>query len=93
MSTPATHRGIIVGVDGSSGREGWRRLGRARRGHAARFPSPWSPCSTRRPGHTFPKNLIPLEYMRWQEDEGRTVLKRRAQDRRGQREAARSDQR
>jgi len=73
MSTPATHRGIIVGVDGSSAAKvavDWAARDAAMRKVPLAVVNVVNPPA----GHTFPKNLIPLEYMRWQEDEGRTVL-------------------
>jgi len=73
MSTPATHRGIIVGVDGSSAAKvavDWAARDAAMRKVPLAVVTVLDPPA----GHTFPKNPIPLEYVRWQEDEGRTVL-------------------
>ena len=73
MSTPATHRGIIVGVDGSPAAKvavDWAARDAAMRKVPLAVVTVLDPPA----GHTFPKNPIPLEYMRWQEDEGRTVL-------------------
>jgi len=73
MSTPATHRGIIVGVDGSPAAKvavDWAARDAAMRKVPLAVVTVLDPPA----GHTFPKNPIPLEYVRWQEDEGRTVL-------------------
>ena len=73
MSTPATHRGIIVGVDGSPAAKvavDWAARDAAMRKVPLAVVNVLDPPA----GHTFPKNPIPLEYVRWQEDEGRTVL-------------------
>jgi len=73
MSTPATHRGIVVGVDGSSSSKvavEWAARDAAMRKIPLTVVSVLDPPVV----YTFPRTLIPLEYLQWQQDEGRTIL-------------------
>lgn len=73
MTTPATHRGILVGVDGSPSSKvavDWAARDAAMRNVPLTVVNVLHPPVV----HTFPKTPIPLEYMQWQEDEGRKVL-------------------
>jgi nucleotide-binding universal stress UspA family protein len=73
MSTPATHRGIVVGVDGSPASTvavDWAARDAVMRKVLLTVVNVLYPPVV----HTFPKTPIPLEYMQWQEDEGRKVL-------------------
>ena len=83
MSTPARHRGIIVGVDGSPPSKvaiDWA----ARDAVMRKIPLTvvnvlYSPMVSYPPtAVTFPETRMPMpmppEYMQWQEDEGRKIL-------------------
>jgi len=73
MSTPASHRGIVVGVDGSSASTvavEWAARDAAMRKVPLMLVDLLDPPAV----YTFPRTQIPREYLQWQQDEGRTVL-------------------
>ena len=73
MSTPATHRGIVVGVDGSPASKvavDWAARDAAMRKVPLTLVNVLDPPVVTR----SPRPMIPPEYMQWQEDEGRKVL-------------------
>ena len=73
MSTPASHRGIVVGVDGSSASTvavEWAARDAAMRKIPLTLVKVLDPPVV----YTFPRTQIPREYLQWQRDEGRTIL-------------------
>jgi len=73
MSTPASHRGIVVGVDGSSASTvavEWAARDAAMR----KIPLTLVKVLDSPVVYTFPRTQIPREYLQWQQDEGRTIL-------------------
>jgi nucleotide-binding universal stress UspA family protein len=73
MSSPATHRGIVVGVDGSPPSRvavDWA----ARDAAARKLPLTLVHVLGAPTVMTFPKVPMPLGYLQWQEDEGRKIL-------------------
>ena len=94
MSTPAPHRGIIVGVDGSPASKvavDWAARDAAMRKIPLAVVNVIYPPA----GATFPETWMPIppEYTAVAGGRGTHGPQRRAQDHRGQRETARSDQR
>jgi len=73
MSTPAAHRGVIVGVDGSAHSKvavDWAARDAAMRHVPLKLIHVLNP-----PGVVaFPEVPMPPDYLHWQEDAGRTVL-------------------
>jgi nucleotide-binding universal stress UspA family protein len=73
MSIPTTHRGIIVAVDGSRASKiavDWAARAAALRKIALTVITVVNPLIAM----TLPKSPTQVEYMRWQKDEGRTIL-------------------
>jgi nucleotide-binding universal stress UspA family protein len=73
MSSPATHRGIVVGVDGSPPSRvavDWA----ARDAAARKLPLTLVHVLGAPTVMTFPEVPMPLGYLQWQEDEGRKIL-------------------
>jgi len=79
MSTPAPHRGIVVGVDGSAASKvavDWAARDAALRKipltvvHVLYPPMVSYPSAAM----SFPETWMPPEYLQWQQDEGRTIL-------------------
>lgn len=73
MSTPAPHRGIVVGADGSLTSKvavDWAARDAALRKIPLTVVNVLDPPVM----YTFPRTPIPLEYLQWQQDEGRAIL-------------------
>lgn len=73
MSTPAPHRGIVVGVDGSPASKlavVWATRDAAMRKVDLTIVNVLYPP----PSYTFPRTPIPLDFVQWQQEEGRTIL-------------------
>ncbi len=81
MSTPATHRGILVAVDGSP--ESKVAVDWAAR-DAAMHRAPLKLVHVLNPPvvMTFPEVPMPPGYLQWQEESGHKILESRAEDRR-----------
>ena len=73
MSSPVTHRGVVVGVDGSAASKvavDWAARDAALRTVPLTLVNVLDPPVV----YTFPRTQIPREYLEWQQDEGRKVL-------------------
>lgn len=73
MSTPATHRGILVGVDGSPESKvavDWAARDAAMRGAPLKLVHVLNPPVVM----TFPEVPMPPGYLQWQEESGRKIL-------------------
>jgi nucleotide-binding universal stress UspA family protein len=77
MSTPVTHRGVVVGVDGSSSSKvavDWAARDAAMRKIPLTLVHVLDPSMAMTvPGDPIPMPMPP-EYVQWQQDEGRTIL-------------------